>query len=67
MLTSRFSIFLSPYDVSNEHCQWVLTAMVPTHMLQIESVATDLVNWDGGDCEDYLAVYDGEWMTSWPF
>ena len=42
----------------------MLTAMVPTHMLQIESVATDLVNWDGGDCEDYLAVYDGEWMTS---
>ncbi|KAL8577816.1 hypothetical protein ACOMHN_054566 [Nucella lapillus] len=46
------------YD-NNENCQWILTATIPTHVVQIESVATDLINWDEGECEDYLAVYDG--------
>ncbi|XP_070203578.1 cubilin-like [Littorina saxatilis] len=46
---------------NNEHCQWVLTAPEGFRdpIVQLESVATDLVNWDNGDCEDYLAVYDG--------
>ncbi|XP_076457699.1 scavenger receptor cysteine-rich domain-containing protein DMBT1-like [Babylonia areolata] len=46
------------YD-NNEHCQWIISAAIPTQVVQIESVASDLVNWDGGDCEDYVAVYDG--------
>ena len=51
-----FSVF------SNEHCQWVITTRFPQHIIQVESVATDLVNWDGGECEDYVAAYDGKQM-----
>ncbi|PVD27061.1 hypothetical protein C0Q70_12211 [Pomacea canaliculata] len=56
MLTSPFY----PVDYeNNEDCQWVLTAVSPAQIVQIEAVATDIINWDGGDCEDYVAVYDG--------
>lgn len=37
----------------------MLTAVSPAQIVQIEAVATDIINWDGGDCEDYVAVYDG--------
>nr|KAG5702012.1 hypothetical protein BaRGS_015747 [Batillaria attramentaria] len=62
-VNTRMELLTSPgypqdYE-NNEHCQWLLTTPDSAQMVQIESVATDIVNWDGGKCEDYIAVYDG--------
>ncbi|BFZ13814.1 hypothetical protein BsWGS_16853 [Bradybaena similaris] len=64
-LTARQSAYslLSPgypsdYE-NNQNCRWLISAQDDYKKVQIEVISVNLANWDGGPCEDYLEIKDG--------
>ncbi|CAL1545443.1 unnamed protein product [Lymnaea stagnalis] len=49
----------SDYE-NNQNCKWLISTQDLTKRIQIEIISVNIANWNGGECEDYLELRDGQ-------